>query len=307
MSEPGPGRLILERFPGTHREVLLRDLTTWRIGGPALSMEVTSRGMLCDLLGLLHGEGVDWFLLGRGSNILAEDGGTRRILLRLSGELARPCWERCGDSWDLRCGGGVGLPSLAGAAASRGAAGLVFASGIPGTVGGAIFMNAGAYGGTISDHLTFVEVADGSGGVRRMSPHECGFSYRSSLFQEGGRVVLGAGFRLPTGDPGVLRAETRSILALRRAKLPLDLPSAGSVFRRPPGGDPPGKLIEEAGLKGRAVGGARVSGRHANFIVNTGGASSSDVSALVALVTGEVLRRTGILLEEEIVHLGRGE
>jgi UDP-N-acetylmuramate dehydrogenase len=307
MPDPGTALLLQEHFPGASRGVHLRDLTTWRIGGPALCVTVTGQGMLSDLLALFHAEGIGWFVLGRGSNILAADGGTDLVLVGLAGELALARWERRGDSWNLCCGAGVRLPSLSGAACTRGAAGLAFAAGIPGTIGGAIFMNAGAYGGTISDHLAFVRVTDRCGEPREMAPQECGFSYRRSLFQEGGRIVTSAGFLFPEGDSRALRADAVSVLALRREKLPLDLPSAGSVFRRPPGGDPPGKLIEDSGLKGRSVGGAMVSNRHANFIVNTGGASSSDVSALVAIVKGEVLAKTGTLLEEEILYLGRGE
>jgi UDP-N-acetylmuramate dehydrogenase len=307
MPDNGAAVLLHERFPGASREVRLRDLTTWRIGGPALSVTVTGQGMLSDLLGLLQGAGIRWSVLGRGSNILADDAGTDLVLVLLAGELAVSRWELRDGSWDLRCGGGVRLPSLSGAACTRGAAGLAFAAGIPGTVGGAIFMNAGAYGGTISDCLAVIRVTDGGGHTREMTRQDCCFSYRNSLFQGGGLVVSGAHFRLSEGDPRMLRAEAGSILAIRREKLPLDLPSAGSVFRRPAGGDPPGKLIEDSGLKGRSVGGAMVSHRHANFIVNTGGASSADVSALVDVVKGEVLVRTGVLLEEEIRYLGRGE
>lgn len=285
--------------------VILAELTTWRIGGPATSVSVTDETMLSDLMGFLGTEGLDWSVLGRGSNILADDGGTDLVLIRLAGELARSRWKPVDSHWELACGGGSRLPSLAGSACVRGAEGLVFAVGIPGTVGGAIFMNAGAYGGAVSDHLTHIRAVDASGTVRELKPSECCFRYRSSLFQDGELIVSGAVFRLPAGDPAELRAGAASVLALRRERFPLDMPSAGSVFRRPAGGEPPGMLIEDAGLKGLSVGGAMVSPVHANFIVNTGGASSSDVSELVSKVRDTVLERTGILLREEIRYLGR--
>lgn len=297
--------LLRERFPGSTGRIMLREWTTWRIGGPACFITVCSVPMLSDLLGLTAAEGIGTFVLGKGSNILASDEGCDRVIIVLGGELAHADWKSDDDRWILSCGAGRRLPSLAGAACTRGASGMDFAVGIPGTIGGAIFMNAGAYGGSISDDLTVVWCVGPSGEERVMRPSECGFGYRSSVFQEGSLVITGAEFRLRGGDPAALRERARSVLALRRERLPLDLPSAGSVFRKPAGDVPPGKVIEESGLKGRTVGGAMVSRIHANFIVNTGGASSSDVSDLIKTVKDEVHLRTGILLAEEIRYLGR--
>ncbi len=300
----GVADLLRGRYPDAVRSIQLSEWTTWQVGGPAIAIVVSSRGMLSDLLGILRQEGLSWFLLGRGSNILASDNGCSEIIIRLAGDLASVRWEHSGSGWRLSCGGGTRFPSLSGVACSKGASGLAFAIGIPGTVGGAIFMNAGAYGSSISDMLTEVDVVDSEGNERVIRNTECGFSYRSSRFQREALIVTGAKFLLKEADPAELRSEARRILQLRRDKFPLEYPNAGSVFRRPFEGPPPGKLIEDSGLKGRAVGGAMVSEKHANFIVNNGHASSSDILNLMNVVREEVLRKSGILLKEEIRYLG---
>lgn len=297
--------LLNERYPDAVRSIQLSEWTTWQVGGPAISIVVSSTGMLSDLLGVLQQEGIPWFLIGRGSNILASDDGCSSIIIRLAGDLASARWEHSGSRWKLSCGGGTRFPSLSGVACSKGASGLTFAIGIPGTVGGAVFMNAGAYGSSIKDMLTEVDVVDSDGNERVIKNAECGFSYRSSRFQKEALIVTGAMFLLNEDDPAVLRSEARRILQMRREKFPLEYPNAGSVFRRPLEGPPPGKLIEDSGLKGRAVGGAMVSEKHANFIVNTGHASSSDILNLVNVVREEVFSMSGILLKEEIRYLGR--
>ncbi len=300
----GVADLLRGRFPDAVRSIQLSKWTTWQVGGPAISIVVSSRGMLSDLLGILRQEGLSWFLLGSGSNILASDNGCSEIIIRLAGDLAAVRWEHSGSVWRLSCGGGTRLPSLSGVACSKGASGLAFAIGIPGTVGGAIFMNAGAYGSSISDMLTEVDVVDSDGNERVIRNTECCFSYRSSRFQKEALIVTGTTFLLNEADPAELRSEAKRILQLRRDKFPLEYPNAGSVFRRPIEGPPPGKLIEDSGLKGRAVGGAMVSEKHANFIVNNGHASSSDILNLMNVVREEVLRKSGILLKEEIRYLG---
>lgn len=297
--------LLKERYPDAVRSIRLSEWTTWQVGGPAISIVVSSTGMLSDLLGVLRQEGMEWFLIGRGSNILASDDGCSSIIIRLAGDLASVRWEHSGSRWKLSCGGGTRFPSLSGVACSKGASGLAFAIGIPGTVGGAVFMNAGAYGSSVSDMLTEVDVVDSDGNVRVIRKAECGFSYRSSRFQKEPFIVTGAMFQLNEADPAALRSEARRILQMRRDKFPLEFPNAGSVFRRPFEGPPPGKLIEDSGLKGRAVGGAMVSEKHANFIVNTGNASSADILKLVDVVREEVFSMSGILLKEEIRYLGR--
>ncbi|MFO8182971.1 MAG: UDP-N-acetylmuramate dehydrogenase [Candidatus Aegiribacteria sp.] len=298
-------RLIEENCPGAAERVLLSSLTTWRTGGPAVSVQVRSEEMLAGLLELAWREGIPWYVLGRGSNVLADDRGCEELVIRLGGQLHRSRWNRNGGYWTLRSGAGVRLPSMSGAACTRGASGLEFAVGIPGTVGGALFMNAGAYGSRISNPLVRLTALDRKGSRHIIEEKDCRFGYRSSRFQEEDWIITGAEFRLEREDPALLRREARRILQVRRDKFPLEYPNAGSVFRKPPEGIPPGKLIEDAGLKGLSAGGAMVSPKHANFIVNTGTATSKDIAELVNRVREAVLARTGITLKEEIRYLGR--
>lgn len=261
--------------------------------------------MLADLLGLTFSEGIPWFILGQGSNVLASDAGCEEVIIRLSGDLAKTSWYSLKNGWILKSGGGVHLPSLSGAACSRGASGLEFAIGIPGTVGGAVFMNAGAYGNSISDFMKSVSVLDFRGSENIIDRDECCFEYRFSRFQSEKTVITEVEMLLGVDDPNVLRSEGKRILDLRRKKFPLQYPNAGSVFKKPEEGVPPGKLIEDAGLKGKTAGGAMVSEKHANFIINTGGATSANIIELIEIVREAVLSRSGILLKEEIQYLGR--
>lgn len=187
-----------------------------------------------------------------------------------------------------------------------GYSGLAFAVGIPGTVGGAVFMNAGAYGGSFGDLVSDVRCLDSRSGEPRSIPgRDCGFSYRTSLFQaDRDLVVSGVALRLERGDRREAMSEASGYLAERRRRLPLDLPNCGSVFRRIEGGPPPGRLIEECGLKGRKMGGAMVSPLHANFIVNTGGATCRDILELMALIVETVREMTGFSLEREVEIIG---
>jgi UDP-N-acetylmuramate dehydrogenase len=297
--------LLREHFPADVELKQLRELTTWLTGGPAVTVTVSSSGMLADLLGLSFGEGIPWFILGQGSNILASDSGCSEVIIRLSGDLSKTSWYPSENGWILKSGGGVHLPSLSGTACGRGASGLEFAIGIPGTVGGAVFMNAGAYGNSISDYLRSVSVLDFRGSENIIDRDECGFGYRFSRFQDEKTVITEVEMLLGVDDPAILRAEGKRILNLRREKYPLQYPNAGSVFRKPDEGIPPGKLVEDAGLKGRTAGGAMVSEKHANFIINTGDATSADISELIEIVRESVLACSGILLKEEIRYLGR--
>jgi UDP-N-acetylmuramate dehydrogenase len=187
-----------------------------------------------------------------------------------------------------------------------GASGLQFAAGIPGTLGGALVMNAGAYGTEISRLVRTVAVRRPDGGREVLEAGECRFGYRTSRFQEERVVVESAELLLASADPDVLRREAVDVLELRRRKLPLGWPNAGSVFRRPDDDHPPGRLIEQSGLKGFSVGGAEVSTLHANFVVNKGGASSGDVIAVIEAVRERVLSDSGISLQEEVVYMPRG-
>jgi UDP-N-acetylmuramate dehydrogenase len=292
----------MQAAPDRFKVIRLSDFTTWGIGGYTASCAVTSEQELAEVLNLLQERSLPWVILGKGSNTLAPSEGWHGVVVLLKGSFTEFSFK--GNL--VTAGGGAHLPSVSGAACSTDLTGLVFAVGIPGTVGGAVFMNAGAYGSSISDLVEEVGVLHPGGAIEYLTAEECGFAYRTSVFQKNGAVVLGATLRLSraAGNSGELRREAREILQLRRRKFPLDVPNAGSVFRRPDNGPPPGKLIEDCGLKGYRTGGAVVSRVHANFIENAGGATSSDVMHLIEYVTDRVRRNTGIVLRREIRQLG---
>ncbi len=300
-------KLMRERFPEETSLRSLREMTTWKTGGSAVVVDAASMEMLSSILSVAVSEGFQWTVLGMGSNVLAPDHGCERLIIRLSGDFRGSLWTESGDCMGLRCGGGVHLPSISVNACTRGASGFGFAVGIPGTVGGAVFMNAGAYGSCMADLIRSVTVLDYSGSVRIVEPGDCGFDYRTSRFQNDGSIIAEAEFLFRKGDPGELRSQARRTLQMRREKFPLEYPNAGSVFRRPDQGIPPGKLIQDAGLKGETVGGAMVSVKHANFIINTGEALSADIAQLVRLVKDRVFESSGIMLHEEIRYLCEGE
>ncbi len=304
MTEPDAIGALSAAFPGRIRTARLADLTTWRIGGDASVIEADSPGMLEEVTGTARDLGVGVFILGRGSNILASDSGCDGLVIRLSGKFRKVLWQRDGDLWRVEAGASAMLPGLAGASCMKGAAGLEFAVGIPGTVGGAVFMNAGAYGASISELVSSVRFLSEKGWATA-GREGCGFGYRTSAFQSSSGIVASVVLELRAGDPAALMESASGILRKRRESFPLRLPNAGSVFRRTEGAPPPGRLIEEAGLKGRRSGGAMISDLHANFIVNTGGASSGDVTDLVGDTRRAVFETSGVSLAEEIRYLGR--
>ncbi|MCD6588870.1 MAG: FAD-binding protein, partial [Candidatus Fermentibacteraceae bacterium] len=228
----------LEAAPDRFKVIRLSDLTTWGIGGYTASCTVTSEQELAEVLNLLRGKSLPWVILGKGSNTLAPSEGWHGVVVLLRGDFTEFSFK--GNL--VTAGGGAHLPSVAGAACSTGLSGLVFAVGIPGTVGGAVFMNAGAYGSSVSELIEEVRVLHPGGAIEYLTADECGFGYRTSVFQRRDTVVLGATLRLSraAGNSGELRREAREILRLRRQKFPLDVPNAGSVFRRPDNGPPPG-------------------------------------------------------------------
>ena len=274
--------------------------TTLRLGGPAalFCCPETAR-QLQALLRAASNEGWPVTVLGHGSNLLVLDGGIDGLVLCLKGELAQTRREGC----RLTAGGGAALSGLARFAAKNGLQGLGFAEGIPGTVGGGVVMNAGAYGGELSQVASWVEglLLDGSGSFR-MEAEELAFGYRASRLQQLPAVVTAAGFALQPGDPAQLEAELQALRQRRAEKQPLDVPSAGSTFKRPAGGYA-AALIDQCGLKGARVGGAQVSEKHAGFLVNLGG-TAADFLALMQLVQQRVQQETGILLEPEVRILG---
>ena len=267
---------------------------SFRIGGPAeVFAEPGSEAEACALLRFLRGAGAPVTVIGNGTNLLVRDEGVRGAVVHLGERFAGI--EDTAEG--LRACAGVTLARLATAARERGLAGLEFAHGIPGSLGGAVMMNAGAYGGEMKDVVASVRYLDAGGEVRETD--DPGFSYRRSRFTDSGELILGAAVRLAPDDPEAIFARMAALWEKRSASQPLDRPSAGSFFKRPASGYA-AAMIETAGLKGASVGGAQVSEKHAGFIINTGGAAFADVTALMALVQETVFARTGVMLEPEV-------
>ena len=268
---------------------------SFRIGGACDAMLLPSSIEDVEAVCALLAEcGEKPFLMGNGTNLLVTDAPLHRIVLRMGEEFSRvdPV-----NGTALRAESGATLSRLASFAAARGLAGLEFAHGIPGTLGGAVSMNAGAYGGEMKDVVTSVTYLDKDLSLRETD--DAGFSYRRSRFSDTDCIVLGAKISLHEDDPDAIRERMRSLAERRRSSQPLDMPSAGSTFKRPTGGYA-AALIDEAGLKGYTVGGAQVSEKHAGFVVNRGGACFDDVLRLIEHIQSEVYRVSGIELEPEV-------
>lgn len=274
--------------------------TTFRIGGPAeLILFPQDEETLQKLLVFCKGTDTLPFLLGKGSNLLIADSGLEGVTI---------CTERMQKHEllspdEVFCEAGLSLSKLCLFAQANGLSGLEFAYGIPGSVGGAVFMNAGAYGGEMCDVLSTVTSVDMDGRLHVHTVDDLQLGYRTSVFHENGETILSAVVRLTPGDADEIRAKMDDILQRRKDKQPLNLPSAGSAFKRPEGYYA-GALIEQCGLKGYSIGGAQVSEKHAGFIVNRGGASASDVLRLIEYIQQTVLRETGVSLEPEIRCIG---
>lgn len=273
--------------------------TTLRVGGPAdYFAEPSSEAELAALLKAAKEAEVPVLLMGNGSNLLVRDGGFRGLAVRLGKAFSRiEPWE-----YGLKAQAGALLSALACEAAEASLTGLEFAQGIPGTVGGGVYMNAGAYGGELGKRIESVTVLD-HGTVREIHGTEMGFGYRHSRAMEEKWIVLGARFRLEKGEKEQIDAAMRDFAARRKEKQPLNYPSAGSFFKRPEGHFA-GALIEKAGLKGKQVGGAQVSEKHAGFLINAGGATAADFLTLMKLVQETVQKESGVLLEPEVRIVG---
>ena len=278
------------------REEPMREHCSFRVGGPARRMAFPETGeQLVILLQLAEDCGARPIVLGRGSNILPPDGGMDRLVI----ETSRLAALEAGEDGAILAEAGVPLARLAEFAAQRGLAGLEFAHGIPGTVGGALCMNAGAYGGEMKDVVEEVTLLLPEG-VRRFSGAEMAFGYRHSFLSDHPEAVaIRAKFRLSTGDESAIRERMRELMGKRRASQPLEYPSAGSTFKRPEGYFA-GTLIDQCGLKGLTVGGAQVSEKHAGFVINRGGATAADVLALIREVQRRVLAEKGVALQPEV-------
>ncbi|MBQ1216980.1 MAG: UDP-N-acetylmuramate dehydrogenase [Clostridia bacterium] len=278
--------------------VPLSTLTTFRIGGAAdyVALPATTQ-QTAALISFLEKESIRYFVMGRGSDILASDAGFRGVIL-----LTREMNSLSCDGNTIVAGAGCSMASVSNLALKHSLAGLEFLHGIPGSIGGGVFMNAGAYGSEMSAYLTSVEWVDGDGTIHVTPASELNFSYRHSYFTDHFGVVCSATFSCERGDADAIRAVMNDLDSRRRDKQPLEYPSAGSAFKRPEGHFA-GKLIEDCGLKGYTFGNAAVSEKHAGFIINLGGATSADVHGVIDHVTETVRNAFGVTLEPEIRFL----
>ena len=276
--------------------------TTFRIGGKVDALYFISQlSELQKTLSYLTKEHIPYLVVGRGSNLLVKDGGFKGVVIIMEGELAS-VEENGKEQPILMAGAGLGLAQLLNHCTRRGLGGLEFLAGIPGTVGGAVTMNAGAFGKDMGSVVQQIQVVTREGELAERNRSELNFSYRKLSLPKG-TVIVRAKFRLVDENSEVVAKRVKDYLAKRKATQPMEYPSAGSVFKNPPN-NYAGRLIEEAGLKGKRVGGAMISPKHANYIVNTGGASADDVLALMELAKKKVREQTGIELESEIRIVG---
>lgn len=284
------------------REEEMRGHTTFKIGGPAdRFIIIKDYAALEKMLSVLSSEEIPYIIIGNGSNMLVSDLGIRGAVLMLAGELSKI--ELLEDGETIVCGAGARLSALCTFARDNGLTGLEFAYGIPGTVGGAVYMNAGAYGGEMADVVKKVHHMTRQGEKGFYNSGDLDFSYRHSVYSDSGFVILDAVFKLNSGNKEDIKAKMEELIGRRRDKQPYDMPSAGSTFKRPEG-EYAAALIEECGLKGKTVGGAQVSPKHSGFIVNTGDATFKDVTELIKSVKEIVFTQRKIALECEVEMIG---
>ena len=274
--------------------------TTFRIGGPAdCFLQLEDEEQLRKVRRYLDLAGVPFFVLGNGSNLLVDDAGYRGVVLQIGQKMSGISVRGC----DIIAKAGATLRQVANAALEHGLTGFEFAAGIPGTVGGGVVMNAGAYGGEMSQVVTQVCVVSREGESMELDNDTMEFGYRTSVIRNSAFTVTQVTFRLEPGDKEAIRAKMEDLAARRREKQPLEYPSAGSTFKRPEGHFA-GKLIMDAGFSGYRVGGAQVSEKHCGFVVNTGNATAVDVRKLISEIQEQVKERFRVDLEPEIVFLG---
>ena len=274
--------------------------TTFKIGGPADIYVEPATSEIVDLINFLHNQQIPFMVIGNGSNLLVSDDGVEGVVVSLGKKAANITV----DGEKITVDAGAMLSSVANKAADAGLTGLEFASGIPGSIGGAVYMNAGAYGGEIKDVLESVDVLTSDYQLVTMSVDELELSYRHSRLMENGGIVLGATIKLQPGDKDTIKETIANIRDQRVAKQPLNFPSAGSTFKRPEGYFA-GKLIDDAGLRGYTVGGAQVSEKHCGFVVNKGNATAADVLQLMHDVDEKVFDLFGVHLSPEVRIVGR--
>ncbi|MGN0382764.1 MAG: UDP-N-acetylmuramate dehydrogenase [Eubacterium sp.] len=274
----------------------MKNHTTFRVGGPA-DYVIYPDGIneIKDILMLCYKWGIKSYIMGNGSNLLVSDEGYKGVILKLGNEFS--CCRANEGLFIAQAG--MRLSNLASLACTHGYTGIEFLYGIPGTVGGAVVMNAGAYGGEIKDVVKWTKVLDNKGNLLLLDNSHLKFGYRKSLFTETDYIVLEAAFELSPGNKNQIKNKMDELMEKRKSKQPLEYPSAGSTFKRPEGYFA-GQLIEESGLKGYSLGGAQISEKHCGFIINKGNATADDIKKLIAYVQREVKAKKGITLEPEI-------
>lgn len=281
------------------RKEPMRRHTTFRTGGPADILVTPSAQEVAGVLNACKEQEIAWTVIGNGSNLLVGDKGIRGVVVEIGKRMAQVAQ----NGNEFTAGAGAMLSAIASKAAASGLTGMEFASGIPGSLGGAVVMNAGAYGGEIKDILREALVLMPDGTVRTIGKDELDLSYRHSRIPELGCIVLSAVLELQAGDAAAIQAQMDELKEKRVSKQPLEYPSAGSTFKRPEGYFA-GKLIEDAGLRGFQVGGAQVSEKHCGFVINRDHASSADVRSLMEQVTEIVYEKFGVRLQPEVKLIG---
>lgn len=278
----------------------MKNHTSFKLGGPAdIFIEPDNEEGLAEAIKEIRSKGVLYYIIGNGTNLLVSDKGIRGAVIKLGEKFGKIDVQ--GERIIAECG--VLLSTLSKIAAKNSLAGMEFASGIPGALGGAVAMNAGAYGGEMKDIVEWVEVLDQNLNLKRLNNAEMKFGYRKSVVEPNNYIVIRACIKLKKGNPDDIYAIMAELTEKRKTKQPLHLPSAGSTFKRPEGYFA-GKLIEDAGLKGYSVGGAQVSPLHSGFVVNNGDATAQDVYNLIRHVQKTVYEKFGVKLETEVKILG---
>jgi UDP-N-acetylmuramate dehydrogenase len=306
MTTPDLVGLLEQIVPdGVRTGVDMATVSAWRIGGPAdVVVEPDTAEQVARVLQLMSDRSEPLLIIGETTNLFFDSRGFHGVLLRIGPKLAAVSI----DGKRVRAQAGARVPELVRGLAEAGLGGIAHAGGVPGTIGGLVLMNGGSQRKGIGTHVASVLVADSAGELQRLDAEALGFSYRRSRLQGADAVILDAELELEPGEPEELLAEIDAIIASRAAKFPLDLPNGGSVFLSDPAMyeivGPPGHAIETVGLKGLAEGGAQISPKHANFIVNVGGATDDDVLRLVATARNKVREATGFTMDCEVRHVG---
>lgn len=283
------------------KEEPMKNHTTFRVGGPAdWLLTPTEEEQIRDVVNLLRAEKVPYYVMGNGSNLLVGDKGYRGVIIQLGKNLSQ---IRMTEEGVLYAQAGALLSKIAAEAFAQSLTGFEFASGIPGTLGGAVMMNAGAYGGEMKHVLKDALALTADGELRVLPVEQMALGYRTSIFAQNGDIVLSAQIRLQPGNPEEIRAYMDELKEKRMTKQPLEYPSAGSTFKRPEGYFA-GKLIEDTGLRGFQVGGAQVSEKHCGFVINKGQATAADILSLIEQVSDRVEAKFGVRLEPEVKRIG---